>query len=169
MLKKLFRGKKPEEQKVLKDLLSLILEGGGLRLSFQLEREAENSFKVDIFGEDEGLLRLRRGRFLQAIKTYLLQVLYREFPQKKLKLIVDSNGFWREEEEKLLALTDQLAQKAIDSQKPVLFRQPLSPGQRRLVHHRISEKGGLISRSFGNGDRKSLKLIPESSSKASNR
>ena len=161
----LFGGKKDRAQTLLSDLLSLILDEGGFRLSFQLEKEEENCFKVDIFGEDEGLLKVRRGRLLQAIKSYLLQVLYKEFPQQKLRLFVDSNGFWKEQEEKLIALTDQLAKKAMDSKKPVVFRQALSAEQRRLVHQRVAEKRGLKSLSFGEGDRRSLKLIPAESFK----
>lgn len=160
---KLFSGKKKQVQDVLRELLSELLEGGGFSLSFQIEREKdrENLFKVDIFGEDEGLLKTKKGRLLLAIQTYLLQVLYKEFPGEKNHLIIDSNGFWGEQEDKLMSLTDHLVKKALDTNKPVVFKQMLSPSQRRLIHERVSGNTGVRSQSFGTGFYKSMKLIPD--------
>ena len=74
---------------------------------------------------------------------------------------MDSNGFWKEQEDRLMSLTDHLIQKALDSNKPVVFKQSLSPAQRRLVHERVSGNTGVRSQSFGNGIYKNLKLIPD--------
>ena len=77
---KLFSGKKKSIQNTITELLSELLEGGGFLLSFQVEKEEDYSFKLDIFGEDEGLLKTSKGKLLQAIQTYILQVLYKKFP-----------------------------------------------------------------------------------------
>ena len=156
----LFGGKKNSNQSLVTEVLSEILEQGQLLLSFQIE-EKEGSLNVDVFGEDEGLLKTKRGRLLIALQTYLLQVLYKNFPDQKIKLSLDSNGFWKEQEEKLLSLTDRLIKKALSSNKPVLFKQALSPYQRRLVHEKVSGNTGVRSQSFGSGVYKNLKLIPD--------
>ena len=158
---KLFSGKKKSIQAVITELLSELLEGGAFLLSFQLEQDKEKSFRLDIFGEDEGLLKTKKGKLLLAIQTYILQVLYKEFPEEKIKLFVDSNGFWKEQEDKLMSLADHLIQKALDSNRPVLFKQPLSPYQRRLIHEKVSGNTGVRSQSLGSGFYKSLKLIPD--------
>ena len=158
---KLFGGKKRQAQTLIQELLSELLEGGSFLLSFQIEKKNENSFKLDIFGEDEGLLKTKKGKLLRALQTYLLQVLYKEFPEEKIRILVDSNGFWKEQEDKLLTLTDHLIQKALDLNKPVVFKQSLSPAQRRFVHERVSGNTGVRSQSFGIGIYKNLKLIPD--------
>ena len=158
---KLFSGKKKSIQNTITELLSELLEGGGFLLSFQVEKEEDYSFKLDIFGEDEGLLKTSKGKLLQAIQTYILQVLYKKFPEEKIKVFVDSNGFWKEQEDKLMSLTDHLIQKALDTNRPVLFKQLLSPYQRRLIHEKVSGNTGVRSQSFGTGIYKSLKLIPD--------
>ena len=158
---KLFSGKKKSIQAVITELLSELLEGGSFLLSFQLEQDKEKAFRLDIFGEDEGLLKTKKGKLLVAIQTYILQVLYKEFPEEKIKLFVDSNGFWKEQEDKLMSLADHLIQKALDSNRPVLFKQPLSPYQRRLIHEKVSGNTGVRSQSLGSGFYKSLKLIPD--------
>ena len=159
---KLFSGKKKSVSSVITELLSELLEGGGLQLSFQLEKEGKDqSFKLDIFGGDEGLLKTRKGKLLLAFQTYLLEVLYKEFPDEKLRVFVDSNGFWKEQESKLLSLTERLIQKALESNRPVLFKQALSPYQRRLIHEKVSGNTGVTSQSIGSGFYKSLKLVPD--------
>ena len=168
---KLFGAKKQDPAQKLKarigELLTELLEGGGLSLSFQLEEEGERSFKLDIFGEDEGLLKARKGKLLLAVQTYLLQVLYKEFQGEKIHIQVDSNGFWKEREERLLSLTDHLIQKALESGRPVVFKHSLSPAQRKLVHERAEETKGIKSLSFGPGPFKNMKLLPESFEKNS--
>ena len=160
---KLFSGKKKQAQDLIMELLSELLEAGGFLLSFQVEKEKDrdNAFKVDIFGEDEGLLKTRKGKLLLALQTYLLQVLYKEFPEEKLHVFVDSNGFWKEQEDKLLSLTDHLIQRALDSNRTVIFKQILSPSERRLVHEKVSGNTGVRSQSFGAGIYKNMKLIPD--------
>lgn len=157
----LFSGKKKTVQDVLTMLLSELLEGGGFLLSFQLEKDKDDFFRLDIFGEDEGLLKTKKGKLLLAFQTYLLQVLYKEFPDEKIKVSVDSNDFWREQEDKLMSLADHLIEKALDSNRPVVFKQPLSPYQRRLIHEKVSGNTGLRSQSLGTGFYKTLKLIPD--------
>jgi len=160
---KLFSGKRKQVQDLIRQVLSEILEGGGFLLSFQVEKdeEREDRFKVDIFGEDEGLLKTKGGKLLLAFQTYLLQVLYKEFPEEKFYVFLDSNDFWKEQEDKLISLTDHLIKKALDSNKPVLFKQMLSPAQRRLIHERVSGNTGVRSHSFGTGTYKNMKLIPD--------
>ena len=160
---KLFSGKKKQVQDLIRELLSELLEQGGFLLSFQIERDKdqENLFRVDIFGEDEGLLKTKKGKLLSAFQIYLLQVLYKEFPGEKIHLIIDSNDFWKEQESKLLSLTDRLIKKALETNKPVVFKQMLSPAQRRLIHKKVSGNTGVRSQSFGGGSYKNMKLIPD--------
>ena len=158
---KLFGGKKKSAQNRITEILSELLETGGFLLSFQVEKDKDNSFKLDIFGEDEGLLKMRKGRLLLALQTYLLQILFKEFPEKRIKVLVDSNGFWKEQDDRLMSLADHLIQKALDSNRPVIFKQLLSPYQRRLIHEKVSGNTGVRSQSFGAGFYKNLKLIPD--------
>ena len=155
----LFGGKKSSYKELVTESLSELLEGGQLLLSFQVEQK-EETLMVDVFGEDEGLLKTKRGKLLLALQTYLSQVVHKNFPDKKIRISLDSNGFWKEQEEKLLTLTDRLISKALSSNRPVVFKQALSPYQRRLIHEKVSGNTGVRSLSFGSGIYKNLKLIP---------
>ena len=156
----LFSGKKKTPVNVASELLTQLLEGGGFLLSFQVDME-EETLKVDIFGEDEGLLKTKKGKLLLAIKAWLSRVIIKEFPEEKFRVVVDSNGFLNEQDNYLLTLTDKLMKKALDTGRPVVFKQPLSPNQRRLIHEKVSGNTGVRSQSYGNGVYKKLKLIPD--------
>ena len=163
MLNNLFGDKKKDSKNLIQKILNNILEKGGFSLSFQIEEEEEeeNSFKVDIFGEDEGLLKAKKGCLLLAFQTYLLRYMYNQFPDDKIRILVNSNGFWEENEKKLLDLTDDLVAKALDTNRPLTFKNNLSPSQRRLVHERVSGNTGVRSVSIGDGFYKTMKLIPD--------
>ena len=159
----LFGDKKLIPEKVISGVLSEILETGGLSLSFQFNKQKneKNQFHVDIFGEDEGLLKAKDGRLLLALQSYVLRVLYKAFPEEELKLFLDSNGFWNEKEKELTSFIDQLVKKALKTNQPVSLKKPLSPRQRRLVHEYVSGNTGVRSQSIGEGPYKMMKLIPD--------
>ena len=156
----LFGGKKKTAKAVLENVLSQVLEQGQFLLSFNIKEEEE--FQIDIFGEDEGLLKAREGRLLSAFQIYLLRVLQKEFPGENHRVFVDSNGFWEEKQEKLLDLTDRLVKKALETGRPVFFKKALSPFQRSLIHKRVAGNEGISSQSQGEGEYKVIKLIPDS-------
>lgn len=156
----IFNNKKKTPKALLEKTLSGILDQGQFLLSFNIKEE--KGFQIDIFGEDEGLLKAREGRLLSAFQIYLLRVLQKEFPGESHRVFVDSNGFWEEKQEKLLDLTDRLVQKAVETGRPVFFKKALSPFQRSLIHKRVERNEGVSSQSQGEGEYKIIKLIPDS-------
>ena len=157
---KIFGNKKKTPRTTLEQTLSVILDQGQFLLSFNIKEE--EGFQIDIFGEDEGLLKAREGRLLSAFQIYLLRVLQKEFPGESHRILVDSNGFWEEKQEKLLDLTDRLIKKTQETGRPVFFKKALSPFQRALVHKRVEGNEGVFSQSQGEGEYKIVKLTPGS-------
>lgn len=157
-----------DPKSLIEEVLKELLEISGWQLSFQIQREAkkEESLKLDIFGEDDGLLKARGGRLLLAIQAYLFRALRKKIPDKKVYLLVDSSGFWEESQKQLLSLADSLMEKARKDGQTVSLSQPLSPRQRRLVHERAAESGGIRSVSVGSGFYKTMRLSPASRQKA---
>ena len=161
----LFGGKKKQAQTVIKELVSQLLEGGAFSLSFQIEKEKEkeNSFKLDIFGEDEGLLKTKDGRFLSALQTYLNRVVRHNFEEQAVFIRLDSGHFFEDKEQRLLDLADKLKQKALSTGRPVYLKKSLSPFQRRKVHQFLTEGGAVKTSSVGEGFYKNICITPTSS------
>ena len=161
-------GGSQDPKSLIEEILKELLEVSGWQLSFQVQRESgkEESFKLDIFGEDEGLLKARGGRLLLAIQAYLFRALHKRLPDKKIYLLVDSAGFWEESQKKLLSLADSLMEQVRKNRRPASLPQPLSPRQRRLIHERAAESGGIRSFSVGKGFYKTMRFSPAARRKA---
>ena len=153
-------GKKHSPKKEIEDILSEFLKKGALSLSFQVSEKGEEDLHVDIFGEDEGLLKTRDGRLLQAFQTYFLCAIKKRFPEYKGRLVTNSGDFWEEKQQKLLSLAEDLAEKAVRSGRAVFLKKALPSHERRMVHERLSADKRVKSLSDGEGFLKHIKIVP---------
>lgn len=162
MFKKLFKGKEKSPRALVEQILQDLLEKGGFLLSFELKQEDEE-ISVDIFGEDEGLLKTKEGRFLSALQTYLNRVVRHHFGEEAVFIRLDSGHFFEDKEQRLLDLADKLKQKALSTGRPVYLKKSLSPFQRRKVHQFLTEGGAVKTSSVGDGFYKNICITPTSS------
>ena len=165
MLKKLFKGKNKTPKDLVEQMLQNLLEKGGFLLSAEVEQKNEREISVDIFGEDEGLLKKKDGRLLLALQTYLNRVVQHHFFGQNVFVRLDSGHFFEEREQKLLDLADKLKQKALSTGRVVYFKKALSPFQRRKVHQFLTENGEVQTSSVGEGFYKNICITPDNSSK----
>jgi len=162
MFKKLFKSKEKTPKDLLEHILQDLLNKGGFSLSFELTQKNETQIDVEIFGEDEGLLKTKQGRLLLALQTYLNKVIQHNFLEESVFIKVESRGFFKEQEEQLLHLADKLRQKAISSGRAVYLKRSLSPFQRRQVHQFLEKDGGVKSSSVGSDFYKNICITPTS-------
>lgn len=160
MFKKLFKGKEKSPAVLVEQVLQDLLEKGGFLLSMEIEQKNEEEVAVDIFGEDEGLLKTRDGRLLLALQTYLNRVVQHHFFGQNVFVRLDSGKFFEEREQKLLDLADKLKRKALSTGRPVYIKKALSPFQRRKVHQFLIEGGEVKTSSVGEGFYKNICITP---------
>ncbi len=166
MFKKFFKGKDKSPSDFIEQVLQDLLEKGGFSLSVELTEKEEGEIFVEIFGEDEGLLKAKDGRLLLALQTYFNRVVQHHFFGQNIFLHIDSGNFFKEREQRLLDLASKLKQKALSTGRPVYFKKALSPFQRRKVHQFLTERGDVKTSSVGEGFYKNICISPvtESSS-----
>ena len=160
MFKKLFKSKAKDPKGLVEQILQDLLEKGGFLLSTELKQGKDGEISVDIFGEDEGLLKTKEGRFLLALQTYLNRVVQHHFFGQNVFVRVDSGGFFEEREQRLFDLADRLKQKALSTGRPVYLKKTLSPFQRRKVHQFLTEGGEVKTSSVGEGFYKNICISP---------
>ena len=161
MFKNLFKEKEKTPEVLIEELLQGLLEKGGFELSFKITKKNEEEISVEIFGEDEGLLKTKEGRFLLALQTYLNRVLRHHFFKDNIFVRLDSGNFFEEREQRLFDLAEKLRDKALDSGRKVYFKKPLSPYQRRKVHQLLEEAGDVLTSSEGDGFYKNICITPK--------
>ncbi len=162
MFKKLFKGKEKKPSVLVEQILQDLLEKGGFLLSVEIREINGEEIFVDIFGEDEGLLKTKEGRLLLALQTYLNRVVQHHFFGQSVFVRLDSGNFFEEKEQRLLDLADKLKQKALSTGRPVYIKKALSPFQRRKVHQFLTEDGEVRTSSVGEGFYKNICITPSS-------
>lgn len=134
-------------EKEAKALSEKILGFLGYKPEISVEA-SEESVKIDINGEDLGLLIGQRGDHLESLQILLGLILNKKLGGEWLPVIVDVGGWRKEKEETLKALVNREVTK-ITSMGGETSLFPMTPTQRRTVHLLVSEYAGLESSSAG--------------------
>ena len=141
------------------DTLEGIIERSQLKLSFDVTSESDEKINVEVYGEDEELLRDRDGQLLDALQFVCKRVLQHQVPDSKIDVIFDSNGYREQANQALIDLADKLRAVVIEKGKSVYCR-ALPPKERKIVHQYLAEDGRVKSRSIGDGLYKKIKIYP---------
>ena len=167
-LGKLF-GKKAEKAnegpdsavELIEDVLHGLVEASGLAFEFNVSEDDKSAERiyVEIFGEDEELLRNREGQLLDAIQLFLTRIVQHQMRNERVVIQVDNEGFREQATQELIDLAEKLKNVAVEKGKPVYFR-ALSPRDRKVIHQYLAEDGRVKSRSVGDGLFKKIKIYP---------
>jgi spoIIIJ-associated protein len=118
----------------------------GLALEATVEQTADGP-RVNLDGEDGGLLIRRKGEALQALQ-HIANMAFRHRLGEQHRVIVDCQGFRRDKDAELRQMAKFLAERA----RRTGFEQqlgPLNPYERRIVHLTVAEEAGVSSHSVG--------------------
>ncbi len=144
------------------EIVETILKLTELDLSFETTTEQVDTrtiYKVDLFGDDEGLLLCRDANLMNSIQFFVKRVMQNKFKDKEFTVLFDSNNYRERAQENLLNLVKQLRDQSIERGKTVYLKQ-LPPRERKIVHQFLSEDDRIKSRSIGEGIYKKIKIFP---------
>lgn len=125
----------------------------GLSLSATAE-EMPDGLRINLDGEDGGLLIRRQGEALAALQHVVSAVYRHDFAEGR-RLVVDCKGFRKGKDAELRQMALFLGEKA----KTTGLAQeigPLNPYERRIVHLAVSELDGVASESIGDAFEKTV-------------
>ena len=109
----------------------------------------EESFQIDINGEDLGALIGYHGETLSSLQLFLNLLVHRKIGEWR-RVLVDIGGYRKEREQKLFDLARRTADKVRFLQTPVTLT-PMPSFERRLVHMALGEEEGVETESKGEG------------------
>ncbi|MDZ4677298.1 MAG: hypothetical protein SGI74_07270 [Oligoflexia bacterium] len=147
-------GGSPEE--AIQKTLDGVLDHGGFNLSYEVE-ETEEGFLVNFSGDDAKLLTSKDGLLLDSFQVFIKRMLQHRFADKKIDLLVDSEGFMATSALELKDLADKLKEVVIDKGQPSYVR-ALAPRDRKIVHRHLALDGRVKSQSIGEGFCKKIKI-----------
>lgn len=130
-----------------------VVNAMGLALTARIE-EAPEGTRINLEGEDGGVLIRRGGEALQALQ-HLVATAFRKQLGDDNRIVIDCMGFRRDKDAELRQMAKFMADKARASGVPQEMG-PLNPYERRIVHLAIAEQQNMTSESVGDAHMKTV-------------
>lgn len=132
----------------IKELTEKLLSLAGVKADIEVVSTDDSTYEINLSTEDEtGLLIGFRGENINAIQT-VLGIMLKGLTGEWYRLVVNVGDYREKQEEKLKELSDQSADRAVETGEP----QPiynLNASQRRIVHMHLSERKDVVTESEG--------------------
>ncbi len=137
----------------ISNFLQDVVRSMGLTLAVQVE-EGPDGTRVNLQGEDGGVLVRRGGEGLQALQ-HLVATAYRRQLGDDNRIVIDCNGFRRDKDAELKQMARFMVEKAKNAGVPQEMG-PLNPYERRIVHMAVAEVADGTSESIGDAFMKTV-------------
>jgi len=131
----------------LRSVLTHVTAAIGLRCRIEIE-ETPEAITAVCSGGDLGLLIGRHGQTIDAVQT-LANAILRQDEELRKQVVVDAAGYRDRRRRTIEALAVHSAEEALRSGARVEL-EPMTSGERRLVHERLKEYDGVQTSSEGN-------------------
>ncbi|MBM7855825.1 spoIIIJ-associated protein [Desulfohalotomaculum tongense] len=147
---------KPAEKTA--ELLNKIITAMGLSVNLQIDDSGE-MIKVNMQGEDLGVLIGRRGETLDALQ-YIVNLAVNKNMEKRQKIILDVEGYRKRRENTLYKLAYKLADKAKRRGKSVVL-EPMNSHERRIIHTALQSRNDIYTFSEGEEPYRKIVITPK--------
>jgi spoIIIJ-associated protein len=135
------------------DFVQRVVNAMGLELTTRIE-ETPEATRINLEGEDGGVLIRRGGEGLQALQHIVATAFRRQLGDDN-RIVVDCNGFRKEKDTELRQMAKFSAERARSTGVPQEMG-PLNPYERRIVHLAIAEDPMATSESIGDAFMKTV-------------
>ena len=139
--------------KQIADFVQSVASAMGVVLTVTIEESPEGT-RINLEGEDGGVLIRRGGEGLQALQ-HVVATAFRRQLGDDTRVVVDCNGFRRDKDAEIKQMARFMAEKARSSGTPQEMG-PLNPYERRIVHIAIAEDPTVNSESIGDAFMKTV-------------
>jgi spoIIIJ-associated protein len=130
-----------------------VVKAMGLSLTATIEETREAS-RINLEGEDGGILIRRGGEGLQALQ-HIVATAFRKQLGDDNRIVIDCMGFRKDKDAELRQMARFIAEKARTSGMQQEMG-PLNPYERRIVHLAIAEDPTVTSESIGDAFMKTV-------------
>jgi spoIIIJ-associated protein len=113
---------------------------------------------IDIMGEDLGVLIGRRGDTLLNLQYLVNLMLSHRYPGKG-GVTIDAEHYRHRREEDIVARATRMADRVRETGDPITM-EPMSAGDRRLVHLCLAEDPDVVTESTGAGENRKVVILP---------
>lgn len=138
-------------EEVLKFLRELFV-AMEIEITPKVSRNDENGIKVNLFGEQAGVVIGKQGATLDSLERILSLVVNKyDIPRKTVKL--DAEGYRDKRRDTLVTLAKTIATRAKKSGKPQRL-EPMNRRERRIIHTALEKDNTVYTKSQGEEPRR---------------
>lgn len=141
------------------DTLDGLIKHSQLSLNFKVDIDDDKKIRVELEGSDTDSLTDNGGQLLDSIQFFMKRVLQHQFPDDKIDIFFDSEGFREKKDQNLIELADRLLGICLEKNKSVYVR-ALPPKDRKIIHQHLAKDERVKSKSIGDGLFKKIKVYP---------
>ena len=148
---------------VAKGVLEALLERMGITASVVLGDKAPaegdaSIIKLDVKGEDLGILIGRRGQTLTSLQ-HIVRVIVAHQTAARVPIVIDVEGYKQRRYEALQALAWRVAEQVKAKGRPFTL-EPMPAYERRIVHLALADQPDVTTESVGDGDERKVVIMP---------
>ncbi len=147
----------PTAAERVRELTHRVVEALALDAEILVEEDDER-LRVELRGDDLGLLIGRHGQTIDAVQHLAYRAAFRGTEPRK-RVEVDAAGYRERRRAALYHDADRAANDAERLDRPVEL-EPMSAAERRLVHEYLRERGGVETHSEGDEPHRHLVVSP---------
>lgn len=120
--------------------------------------------RFEIKGGDSARLIGKRGQTLDSLHYLIERGVYKQFGSA-VPIEIDVEGYLEKRRSDLTALASRLAEKALQTGKPMVINR-INSQDRRVVHLSLRDNREVRTQSVGNGDLRKLLIMPKKKNQA---
>lgn len=139
--------KKFTPEDIITDFIVKVTSAMGLTVKVEIKKEDDNTFDVELFGDDMGILIGKRGQTLDSLQ-YLTNLAINKNSEDYLKVKIDTEDYRKRRKDTLENLAKNIAFKVKRTKKSVAL-EPMNPFERRVIHSALQQDRYVTTHSEG--------------------
>ncbi len=138
------------------NFLDAVLKKMNITADYEVE-VAENEIKIDISGENMGVVIGRRGQTLDALQ-YLVSLVVNRRVEAYTRVVLNTENYREKREKSLIKLANKLANRARKYRKNIAL-EPMNPYERRIIHSSLQDNQYVSTRSEGQDPNRKVIIV----------
>ena len=134
-------------QMVIKIVNEQLTQLMGVQVSVAVNTDEEGNVRVNMMGDEQGVLIGRRGETLDALQ-YLTSLQVNKGRGEYTRVTLDTEGYRARREEALIRLANRMANRAVKTGRRVSL-EPMNPYERRILHSALQGNDAVTTHSEG--------------------
>ena len=143
---------------VVADLLERIVDALDLDGDVEVSDDGE-TVTGTVHGDDLGLFIGHHGQTIDAVQHLASRMIHGEGHRPARRVIIDAGGYRERRREALVGMADDAADEALREDRAVAL-EPMSAGERRIVHEHLRDRDGIETYSEGEEPDRHLVVEP---------